>query len=353
MNRNTLYRLWLLAFGLKAIGASWDASYHFKYLRETTQLPHIVNSIGMALACLLFFSMWRKETTENRRPLKIVLIGILIFFLGIPFDEWYHRTFGIDLTTWSPAHFTLYTGTMIMILGMIFQTSQDYARGLITDRMRQVAHFAFFAFLFEDFWFPLLQQEQGVIAYYLFQVGTPIATEEILQFLSDPKSQIYGGIPDWLYGTYACFASVLIFRLIRSFGIGRFACTRAASLYVLFRLIMDIIYANTAYQTSTLPYFLLAAGLLFDLVCNWMEGGARQTLKVVLLNSSILITVHAVSFMKTDYPIHPPMPTLSIWLSIGSTLLGYWLAVNIYRYVFTNTPEKKMISQPVHPLSSS
>ncbi len=45
-----LYSGWLVAFLLKVLGASWDVSWHFKWLRDDLAPPHLLNSAGTAIA---------------------------------------------------------------------------------------------------------------------------------------------------------------------------------------------------------------------------------------------------------------------------------------------------------------
>src|SRR4029079_15969605 len=99
MKKTTEYSLWVLAFILKSVGASWDASYHFKYLRDFTQSPHIVNALGEFLIVFLCVYLWRKQTKEEKRSMRTIFSGMAVFLLAIPADELYHRAFGIDLTT--------------------------------------------------------------------------------------------------------------------------------------------------------------------------------------------------------------------------------------------------------------
>jgi hypothetical protein len=323
---NTLLWLWIAAFSLKAVGASWDASFHFKYLRETTQSSHIVNSIGLGIACFLWFYMARKVEFKLTKPLKVSGLGFLIFFIGIPLDEAWHRIFGIDLTTWSITHAILYLGTALMIAGMILQVESDFTNRMISKTFRTICLLLLLVFVLESFWFPLLQQEQGVISLYLFEKGTPMASTDIVELLNNPKSQIYGGIPDWLYGVYACFACMVVFRIIKSYKLGFFSFTFVAFIYVMFRISANLIYELVNYPTSTIPYFLLfvaiAADLLYGLFHNknplWVGWGT--------ITICIVGLVYSVSLINPVYPFHPPMPLDSALAAFFATMLGYGAA---------------------------
>ena len=48
-----VYQLWLVAFALKVLGASWDVSWHFKWLRDDLAPPHLLNSVGTAIVVAL------------------------------------------------------------------------------------------------------------------------------------------------------------------------------------------------------------------------------------------------------------------------------------------------------------
>jgi hypothetical protein len=325
MKRNLLYGLWIAAFGIKMLGASWDASYHFKHLRETTELPHIVNTVGLVLACSLWLYTVRHVELSRSKPLKVIGLGFLSFFIGIPLDEAWHRIFGIDLTTWSPSHSIFYIGTALMIVGTILMANEDLQNGHISRKAWNVILLCLFPAVLEDFWFPLLQQEQGVISYYLFQRGTPIASEDILQLVRDPKSQVYGGIPDWLYGVYAAFVCMFVFRFIRHFQAGRFAATLAASAYVAFRSVMNFIYHANIYPESTVPYFLVLAALTFDIFYWLAEGSRWKRYDWLILSPALAVCVYFVSLFDPEYPIHPPMPHYSIVGAVFSAMLGYWL----------------------------
>ncbi|MGW2200274.1 hypothetical protein ACWCSH_49225 [Streptosporangium sp. NPDC001682] len=45
-----LYFRWLVALSFKVLGASWDVSWHFKWLRDDLTPPHLLNSVGTAIA---------------------------------------------------------------------------------------------------------------------------------------------------------------------------------------------------------------------------------------------------------------------------------------------------------------
>ncbi len=327
MSRKKLYALWILAFLFKIIGASWDVSYHFKYLREFYQLPHILNGLGDLIGLILLIYMIRTESKREREGIKIIALGMLIFIFGVGFDQWYHATFGLDLTIWSPAHITLYLGSAFVILGMIFQTLHDHRNKILSSRTTKTYLLIFFFFLFESFWFLLLQQEQGIIASYLFAKGTPLVSQELLLFLKNPELTISGGIPAWVYAAWSCFSAMFIFSLVKYFKLNKFSATYITSAYLIFRIIMNIVFSAVAYQTSTIPYNLLLTAIIFDLLYFYLEKlKVGLVLKASLLSIAVTLSIYSISLINIKPPIHPLMPLNSMGYAIIGALLAFILA---------------------------
>jgi hypothetical protein len=265
------YRLWVLAFLLKFIGSAWDASYHFKYLFEEYSIPHIVNTIGFALGAVLLFKEWRQSHYMDRFSRNLITIGYVLFLIGIPLDFTYHIAYGIDLTTWSPTHFVYYIATDIMIFGVwrgYFMYTRDVAPSW------RSMHTWFAMFLLECFMFPNMQQENGAISYNQYIQGKSIASQEILDLISDPASQIFGGIPEWVYPIYSVLMvgllTVVTIRICKDFKLP----FMAAALYIGLRILGKAIFAAVEYPTSYVPITLLFIPLVFLLVkkINWWAG---------------------------------------------------------------------------------
>src|SRR5581483_8603933 len=142
-----VYSLWLVAFGLKLVGAAWDTSWHFKYFFDSFSPPHNIDGLGFILASGLLIYHWGGTQQAQRwaarlpeklqgftrrwillerlgpercmdlRSLRITTIGLLVFLFDAPLDQIWHYVFGLDLTTWSPTHLILFGGTELMIFG--------------------------------------------------------------------------------------------------------------------------------------------------------------------------------------------------------------------------------------------
>jgi hypothetical protein len=208
----------------------------------------------------------------------------------------------------------------------MLHAEDDYKQRLISPQMRKLTLLLMSVAVLEDFWYPLLQQEQGFFCFYLFQIGKPVASEEILQFVRDPKSQIYGGIPDWLYGVYGTFACMFVFRFVQQFRLSRFAATLIAAIYVAFRAIMNALYHGAHYPESTVPFFLVLAALVFD-GFYWLARERRwQRWDWVVLSPALAVCVYAISLWNPPgMPVHPPLPGGSVLYAALAAAFGYWL----------------------------
>ncbi|WP_142305365.1 hypothetical protein [Neobacillus jeddahensis] len=265
------YRLWVLAFLLKFIGSAWDASYHFKYLFEEYSIPHIVNTLGFVLGGYLLYKEWRRAHYMDKFSRNLITIGYVLFLIGIPLDFTYHIAYGIDLTTWSPTHFIYYIATDIMILG-VWRGYFLYTRNI--QPSWKSMHTWFAMFLLECLMFPNMQQENGAISYDQYIHGKSIASQEILELISDPASQIFGGIPEYVYPIYSVLMvvllTVLIIRICRDAKIP----IMGAALYILLRFVGKAIFAAVGYPTSYVPITLILIPLSFLLFrkTSWLAG---------------------------------------------------------------------------------
>ncbi|WP_066367081.1 hypothetical protein [Neobacillus fumarioli] len=302
------YRLWVVAFLLKFIGSAWDASYHFKYLFEEYSIPHIVNFMGFALGAFLLMKEWRKLQYMTEFSRNLTTIGYVLFLIGIPLDFSYHIAYGIDLTTWSPTHFIYYIATDIMIIGVW----HGYFSHTYEEKPSWKSLHTWFAmFLLECFLFPNMQQENGAISYNQYIHGKSIASKEILELISDPKSQIFGGIPEWIYPIYSVFVvtllTVVTIRSCKNFSIP----VMAASLYILIRFVFKSVFYVVHYPTSYVPMTIIFIPLFFLLFkrISWLAS--------ILGSLMYFFTVFAI--YKTAILITPP---LQLWEAVPAALIG-------------------------------
>lgn len=316
------YLLWVLAFLLKFIGSAWDASYHFKYLFEEYSIPHIVNTLGFVLGAVLLLQEWRRSHHMERFSRNLITIGYVIFLIGIPLDFTYHIAYGIDLTTWSPTHFIYYIGTAMMIFG-VWRGYFLYTREIPPSW--KSLHTLFAMFLLECLMFPNMQQENGAISYHQYIQGKSIASQEILDLISNPASQIFGGIPEWVYPIYSILMvalfTILIIRYCRDYTIP----VMATALYILLRFVGKATFAAVGYPTSYVPITLLLIPLLYLLFkkVHWIAG----------LTGSIAYFLTLFVIHQTNILVTPP---LDLWELGPVAIIGILVpVVNSYVKLFT------------------
>jgi hypothetical protein len=279
-------------------------------LFEEYSIPHIVNTLGFALGAVLLFQEWRRKQYMDRFSRNLITIGYVLFLIGIPLDFSYHIAYE---TTWSPTHFIYYIATDIMIFG-VWRAYFLYTRE--TKPTWKSMHTWFAMFLLECFMFPNMQQENGAISYNQYIHGKSIASKEILELISDPASQIFGGIPEWVYPIYsvlfAGLLTVLIIRICRDVTIP----VTATLLYILLRFVGKGIFAAVGYPTSYVPITLLLIPLAYLLFrkTNWLAG----------LVGSIAYFLALYAIHKSGILITPP---LVLWELAPVAIIGVLVPV--------------------------
>ncbi len=320
-----------LAFFFKSAGAAWDASYHYKHFREFYQLPHLLNGLGDLMLLAILPHLWRHSSKSDRGNIKVIIAGVIVFIGAIGFDQWWHDKYGLDLTTWSPAHFALYLGTFIALIGAFRFVYYKAREGQISQMALKIYCIAFGFLILDSFWFPLLQQEQSVIAQYKIDHGISWADPDLIAKFFSSNLSLYGNLPAWLYSAWAVMSAVLIFHFIRKISTIRFGATLVATKYVLFRTIANLIFIYVQYPTSTVPYYLIAAGLLFDIVYNMRD--VKPFVRDCLSSLMVGVVVILVALIQTNYPIHPPMPLSGLLAVIIPAILIGYLGSRILKFI--------------------
>ena len=127
---------------LLILGSSWDGDWHGRVGRDDFFIPpHLMmySSITLFGLVALGITVW---TTLNepkdapgmlrafglQAPLGIALmgIGVLVALAAAPFDDLWHRNFGIDVSVWSPPHFTGWSGFIVSLIGAQITLVQEW-----------------------------------------------------------------------------------------------------------------------------------------------------------------------------------------------------------------------------------
>lgn len=288
-----IYRWWLAACTLKVLGASWDISWHFKWLRDEFAPPHLLNTVGTVIAVVLVVIQGYTGLAGDRRTIRLLQWGMGIFLVAMPLDAINHKVNGLDITTWSLSHFLLFLGTGIMIAGVV----RGWRAGAPTARGRTVVLGAFWLFFLENVYFPNGHQEYGVMEIASWDRGHPFAEPSLLRFAAgqigrpvDRPSLLNFAlpIPSWVYPFYAVVGAMLVLVLARVSVGRRWTATAIAGAYVLYRCLIWPVLAGTGFPTSAVPFFLLAGAVVIDLAyLARMPRYARAAAGAVVVTAAV------------------------------------------------------------------
>ncbi|HEY3683160.1 MAG TPA: hypothetical protein VGL93_08980 [Streptosporangiaceae bacterium] len=265
-----IYRWWLAACTLKVLGASWDISWHFKWLRDELAPPHLLNTVGTVIAVVLVVIQGYTGMGGDRRTIRLLQWGMGVFLVAMPLDAINHKVNGLDITTWSPSHFLLFLGTGIMIAGVV----RGWRAGAPPGRASTLVLGAFWLFFLENVSFPNGHQEYGVLEIASWDRGHPFAEPSLLRFAAEQIGRPVDRasllnfalpIPSWVYPFYAVVGAMLVLVLARASVGRRWTATAIAAAYVAYRCLIWPILAGTGFPTSAVPFFLLAGAVVIDL----------------------------------------------------------------------------------------
>ncbi|GIG57006.1 hypothetical protein Lfu02_13780 [Longispora fulva] len=270
-----VYRLWAVALLLKMLGASWDVSWHFKWLRDDLAPPHLLNTVGTVLAVALVVFHSYTRFGMDTLALRVAQAGTALFLVAIPVDLLNHAINGLDITSWSYSHAMLYSGTALMIAAVI--------RGWWLAGNRPVLAIAFWLFFFENVLFPNQHQEYGVLSIRAWDRGEPYAEPSLLAFAAhqigrpvDRVAVLHFAMPvgHWLYPFYAALAAMFVLICARRFIGLPWAATAVAGAYVAYRSVIWLVLVGTGFPPSTVPYLLLVGAVAVD--CAFLLPAAAR-----------------------------------------------------------------------------
>ncbi|WP_412541837.1 hypothetical protein R8Z50_04600 [Longispora sp. K20-0274] len=260
-----VYRLWAVALLLKMLGASWDVSWHFKWLRDDLAPPHLLNTVGTVLAVALVVFHSYTRFGMDTLALRVAQAGTALFLIAIPVDLLNHAVNGLDITSWSYSHAMLYAGTALMIAAVI--------RGWWLAGNRPLLAVAFWLFFFENVLFPNQHQEYGVLSIQAWDRGAPYAEPSLLAFAAnqigrpvDRVAVLHFAMPveHWLYPFYAAVAGMFVLICARQFVNRPWAATAVAGAYVAYRSVIWLVLVGTGFPPSTVPFLLLLGAVAVD-----------------------------------------------------------------------------------------
>ncbi|MEA3199460.1 MAG: hypothetical protein QOE90_888 [Thermoplasmata archaeon] len=290
--RRTIWTLWIAGLTLKLVSSAWDVSWHFALLRESISPPHVINLVGFVLIALAFLLSWRARTPTTQPALNVTLVGFAVFLVAIPFDEAWHRVFGIDITTWSPSHLMLFYGTTITIAGVVllYLAEAGWRPGQRIGEARlapgQWAALAvLLLFLYEAIAFPLSYNEYSAIGAWNYFHGFALYTPglELREYASLIPDPYHGNLPHLLYPAYALAAAVLFCVLVRQVTGVRGSALGIMTLYALERAAANGLLHAAGWPTSALPWYVILVGAAVEVAWLVAEGSAARLFTTLVL----------------------------------------------------------------------
>ncbi|HXM56869.1 MAG TPA: hypothetical protein VOB72_15830 [Candidatus Dormibacteraeota bacterium] len=123
-------------------GLVWDVAYHVDHGRDVTLLnpPHLVILVGLAglgssaALAVLLATLGRAPGGVRIGPLRVPYAALPLGTMaagalaGFPLDDLWHRTYGIDVTLWSPTHLTMIGGAALATFALPLLVAEG-ARG--------------------------------------------------------------------------------------------------------------------------------------------------------------------------------------------------------------------------------
>jgi hypothetical protein len=132
---------WIVPIALFAttsivIGAIWDISWHMTIGRDSLwTAPHLLEQLGASLAGITggAYTLWLTFRAPEsalastvrfwgfRSPVGVLVIiwGALAMIASVPFDNWWHNAYGLDVEILSPPHTVLMAGVIGIQLGTL------------------------------------------------------------------------------------------------------------------------------------------------------------------------------------------------------------------------------------------
>jgi hypothetical protein len=135
-------------------GLVWDVAYHVDHGRDVTLLnpPHLVilaGLAGLALAgglAVLLATVSLAETGVRLGRLRVPYAAVPLCAMaagalaGFPLDDLWHRTYGIDVTLWSPTHLTMIGGAALATFTLpLFGAEAGVTPPRVGSRARRIA----------------------------------------------------------------------------------------------------------------------------------------------------------------------------------------------------------------------
>lgn len=262
------------------LGAYWDIAWHVDRGRETFwSPPHflIYGSVASVLVTVLI-GVWtlprgsRWPAFRQHRGLKFAAAATILELASAPFDEFWHLTFGLDTSVWSPPHLVLLFGGAFSLVGLALLAAERVAgRAGWLPRL------------------PVLFVSAAALTVMLIFVNE--FEWPVLEDWSVLLARPVGLYPFW-YSVLSCLVLAAGARASEKPG----SATAVAVIGWGLRVLVSVAWLPTlGTPIPLLPPFLVVAGVVIDLVTTGLKGRMGAGLAYALggvLATGLLFALH-------------------------------------------------------------
>lgn len=282
MNRRLFWAIVLVALALKWGGASWDVAAHFRTTQDTANPAHLVNLAGNAVLLGALLVQWRGHADEERNALVASLAGMAVVGLAVPLDVAWHKVHGLDLTTWSPTHMLLFYGTALASAGLVdlllahLGWSWGSGRRLRRPSLAQGMLLSLLlARTLAPLLFPASFNEFAVVSAENLRTGESLYAVDptLVAFAAQFSDLPYADLPHVLYPAYTLAVAAAFFVAVRRMSRAPGLALAAGVVYVLGRLVPDLVMSGLGFPVSAVPYHVLGVACAIELA--WVLPGPK------------------------------------------------------------------------------
>lgn len=337
------------------LSTRWDTAEHVKGAVDSFwYAPHYGIYFGILMSALLSLAglavVFRGpglpfEKLRQNPALSFVAALNGLSFLGAPFDAWWHETFGLDLSAWSPPHIHLIVGIGIVILGCMVYFLDDDVVNAPLQRLR-------------------VRSRETAIQIFGLELSLLTLMVLFIEYEQLDPALTPGFIltrPLWFYPfiwtTLMLFMLTVYIGLTRRIGL----VSLGMALYVVVRLLLLGV-DRTLFDYEGTPFYpLVLPALALDLTLLALsKTGVRPTapswrvMAAAILAGTAMLVLTTPPFwaffdVATDYTVQPWLRYWPAMLLVGllSGLLGWWCGTALRRLRPNQQPSTQVQQQPV------
>ena len=336
----------LVAYFVAVLSTNWDIVEHIRGAVDRFWYPphfgiYFSILVAMLVSCggvilVLQSSGGVGEKLRHHAALLTLTLANIISFTGAPFDAWWHQTYGIDLTAWSPPHLHLIVGFVLVMVSCSVYFLDDLP---VDAGLRRIGAFNRQQMLLVyTFALALLLGTTAFFDYELSLAGQRAGSGSISRGLAELLAR-----PRWSYPIVCTAFTLFMFALCTASTRIVGLASAAAGVYTLVRLALVAVNYSW-FDFHGVPFYpLVIPALVFDAalalaLSRWPSGRTG----LLVAGAAALATAVLIVTMPIVWSILPARPELNVqpwstyWLATGVAgvvfgLAGWWCGTRLRR----------------------